>query len=56
MSVDQNSAWAKYQNDFNGMTDAEVDSEEDSSRAIVDEKEDWLEAVAAWKAAGKPRT
>ncbi|WP_392352982.1 hypothetical protein V8F63_09525 [Brevundimonas sp. LF-1] len=49
-------AWSHYQNDFDAMSDAEIEYEARRSQDQVDEAEDWLEAVAAWKAAGKPRT
>ena len=47
--------WKKYEADFNAMTDAEIEEERRSSQALVDENEDWLDAVASWEAAGKPR-
>lgn len=47
--------WKQYEDDFNAMTDAEVEEERRSSQALVDENEDWLDAVASWEAAGKPR-
>lgn len=49
-------AWSQYQNDFDAMTDAEIEHEVRQSQDQLDEAESWLEAVAAWKAAGKPRT
>ncbi len=49
-------AWKKYQNDFNNMSDDEVEYERSCAQDLVDEQEEWLEAVAAWEAAGKPRT
>ncbi|MEW9855945.1 hypothetical protein [Novosphingobium sp. M1R2S20] len=48
-------AWKRYQGDFNAMTDGEVDEVTEECRRQVEEAEDWLEAVASWKAAGKPR-
>jgi len=50
-----NDAWKQYRADFNAMSDDEVEAERRSAQALVDEKEDWLEAVASWEAAGKPR-
>lgn len=47
--------WAQYQNDFDAMTDAEIEYETRQSQDQLDEAESWLEAVAAWKAAGRPR-
>ncbi|WP_298700914.1 hypothetical protein [uncultured Brevundimonas sp.] len=48
-------AWAQYRNDFEAMTDAEIEYETRRSQDQLDEAESWLEAVAAWKAAGRPR-
>lgn len=48
-------AWEDYEADFNAMTDAEIAEETETCRHQVDEDESWLEAVAAWEAAGKPR-
>lgn len=48
-------AWKQYAADFSAMTDAEIESESNSCRNLVDESESWLEAVASWKEAGKPR-
>jgi len=50
-----NEAWKKYAGDFNCMTDEEVDRELDCAIREVEEAESWIEAVASWKAAGKPR-
>lgn len=50
-----NEAWKQYANDFKAMTDEEVESERQAAQNIVDEHESWLEAVASWEAAGKPR-
>lgn len=51
----KNEHWKQYANDFNSMTDEQIQRETNSSRDIVDEHEDWLEAVASWERAGKPR-
>ena len=51
-----NELWKAYAADFNAMTDAEIESEVKQARALVDEQEDWLEAVASWEKAGRPRT
>ncbi len=48
-------SWKQYAADFNAMTDEEIERETRDARNIVDEQESWLEAVAAWEAAGKPR-
>ena len=47
--------WKQYEADFNAMSDEEVESERQSAQNLVDEQTDWLEAVASWEAAGKPR-
>lgn len=48
-------AWKRYQNDFDAMTDEEVAEETRRSEDQLAEAEDWLEAVASWEAAGRPR-
>lgn len=50
------SAWEEYQNDFNNLSDDQITDISRDEQNKVDEAEDWLEAVAAWEAAGKPRT
>jgi hypothetical protein len=52
---DEQIAWSKYANDFTNMTDTEIENECNSCRDQIDEAEDWLEAVAAWQRAGRPR-
>jgi hypothetical protein len=54
--VTQCSTWQKYAADFNAMTDQEIEHECNVSRDQVEEAEDWLDAVASWEAAGRPRT
>jgi hypothetical protein len=49
-------AWEWLQNDFDNMTDAEIEFECLVAEDRLHEAEDWLEAVAAWKAAGRPRS
>lgn len=56
MSQSENTHWMSYAADFNAMTDDEIAAEESSAQALVDEQQDWLDAVASWRAAGKPRT
>jgi len=51
-----NDAWMEYKGDFNAMTDAEIDSETEQAKTLIDENESWVDAVASWKVAGKPRT
>jgi hypothetical protein len=48
-------AWKKYAADFRNMTDAEIERESEDARVLIEKQEDWLEAVALWEAAGKPR-
>ncbi len=48
-------AWKQYAADFNALTDEEVEEERQRAQDLVDEQESWLEAVASWEAAGKPR-
>jgi len=48
-------AWKQYAADFNAMSDKEIEEESDRCRYEMDELESWLEAVASWEAAGKPR-
>ena len=52
----ENTEWKRYAADFSNMTDAEIEQESEASRTALWEAEDWLEAVASWEAAGKPRT
>ena len=48
-------AWKEFA-DFDAMSDEEVAAEVASEQQKLDEAESWLEAVASWEAAGKPRT
>lgn len=48
-------AWKEYENDFNAMTDDEIERETSSAQERLEEAESWLEAVASWEAAGRPR-
>ncbi len=48
-------AWKRYAADFKAMSDDEIERECESSRNLIDENENWLEAVESWKAAGRPR-
>lgn len=48
-------AWKQYAADFNGMTDEQIEDERRTAQNLVDEQESWLEAVASWEAAGRPR-
>lgn len=49
-------AWKRYANDFDAMTDIQVEVETMQAEQDLENAEDWLEAVASWKAAGKPRS
>lgn len=49
------SVFAKFQNDFDNMSDEEVIRETHLMEHQLNEAEEWLEAVAAWEAAGRPR-
>jgi len=37
------------------LTDEEIEKESAIEERKLEEAEDWLDAVAAWKAAGRPR-
>lgn len=50
-----NNIWKQYTDDFNQMTDEEIDNETRRSQDLVNEHTEWLEAVASWVSAGKPR-
>ena len=50
-----NDLWKRYAADFKALTDAEIEDECERFQTEIDEATDWLEAVASWKAAGKPR-
>jgi hypothetical protein len=56
MTETPNTAWKQYEGDFNAMTDEEVEQETNRCLNELAELEDWLEAVASWKQAGKPRS
>lgn len=49
-------SWKQYAGDFNSMTDEEIERETQSAQDLIDENTSWVEAVALWKIAGKPRT
>jgi hypothetical protein len=50
-----NDAWRRYENDFNAMSDEEIAEEVRRSEDQLIEAEDWLDAVASWESAGRPR-
>lgn len=51
----ENDSWKEYAGDFNSMTDEEIKKETERALCELEEAESWLEAVASWEAAGKPR-
>lgn len=53
--MDNPKAWKQYANDFNAMTDKQIEDECNRCHAEINEAENWLEAVASWTAAGRPR-
>jgi hypothetical protein len=53
--MDTNQAWKEYTADFNAMSDEQVEREVQISEDALEKAESWLEAVASWKQAGKPR-
>lgn len=48
--------WREYASDFDAMTDDEVEAERVRAQDVVDEEQGWLDAVADWIAAGRPRS
>ena len=48
-------AWDKFKNDFNAMSDNDIIDETRRAENSLAEAEEWLEAVEAWEADGKPR-
>lgn len=48
-------AWRKFENDFNAMSDNDIIDENRRMEDQLAAAEDWLEAVAAWEADGRPR-
>lgn len=48
--------WKPYQGDFNSMTDDEIKREVDAAQDTIDRETEFVEAAAAWVAAGKPRS
>ena len=49
-------SYSDYQGDFDSLTDEEIEWEVNMALDQLNEAESWLEAVAAWKADGKPRS
>jgi hypothetical protein len=50
-----NEAWKRFEGDFNCMTDEEVEEVSAGEQEALERAEEWLEAVASWKSAGRPR-
>lgn len=50
-----NPNYQKYAADFNVMTDEDIEASMREAEDAMQEHEEWLEAVAAWEAAGRPR-
>lgn len=48
-------AWKQYAADFNEMTDKQVEADRQRAQDMVDQLTNWLEAIASWEAAGRPR-
>lgn len=49
-------AWKAYAADFDAMSDQEIEHETRIAENDLAEAESWLEAVASWEAAGRPRS
>lgn len=49
-------AWVRFRYDFDAMTDEEVEEATREEQGKFEEAEEWLEAVASWEAAGRPRS
>ena len=48
-------AWRQYAADFEAMTNKKIEDERQRSQYQIAIEKEWLDAVAAWKAAGRPR-
>lgn len=53
--MSEQAAWRDYAGDFNAMSDIEIERESARAMALIEEEESWLEAVASWEKAGRPR-
>ena len=53
--MDVTDLWKKYAADFDAMTDAQIDRETLEASDRIDADTEWVDAVTAWEAAGKPR-
>lgn len=47
--------WKEFANDFKNMSDEAIKRETEDMQRNFDEAESWLEAVASWERAGRPR-
>lgn len=47
--------WKRYEEEFNTLTDEEIAEETSYCLGEVVEVQDWLDALASWNAAGRPR-
>jgi hypothetical protein len=55
-SAAKDKLWRQYSQDFDLMTDEEIDQH---TKFCIEDKHDaecWLDAVASWEAAGRPRS
>lgn len=55
MAEANNDAWERFLGDFRSMDDDQIDRAVAEAQTLIDREEEWIEAVASWKAAGKPR-
>ena len=55
MSKPAVATWVAYAADFDALSDNEIEQETRKAEHELEEAEGWLEAVASWEAAGKPR-
>lgn len=54
--VSQEAIWGQYTHDLSAMTDKEIEREYERSLTIIEEEENWVAAIAAWRQDGCPRT
>ena len=52
---DPSEAWRMVENDFYALSDKEIADITRDEQANLEAAENWLEAVAAWESAGRPR-
>lgn len=51
-----NDIWKSHAGDFENMSDDEIEKYTRDMQRNLDEAEEWLEAVASWERAGRPRS